>query len=233
MIRFQTMVVSTLLILTMVGCNEQSTLTGNENGNSDFEFDSDFDFEFDFDLDSRSPSKKIEGKGDIVAQTVDLPSFSKISSNIPANINVTVGSPQQIVVKAQQNVLDAMVLTVEDAEFRLNFEADITGIASKGIEVDVTIAEISHITSTSVGHILLSGPKQNEMSINISGVVTVEAYDLEVDRCSIDMAAVGHCKVRVTDTLNVALRGSGLVFYRGHPSIDVPISKIGNVINDN
>lgn len=52
-----------------------------------------------------------------------------------------------------------MVFKVEDSEFRLDFEEDITGIASKGIEVDITVAEINRITATGVGNILLSGPK--------------------------------------------------------------------------
>jgi len=178
--RFKTIIILTSLILTSLGCDDNSNITGSE-------------------------GRKIVGIGDVITQTVSLPSFSSISNTIPANINVTVGSPQKTVLKAQQNILNVMVFNVEDSEFRLDFEEDITGIASKGIEVDITVAEINRITSTGVGNILLSGPKQNEISINISGVVNVEAYALEVDTCSIDMAVVGNCKVKVNNLLNVVL----------------------------
>ena len=114
----------------------------------------------------------------------------------------------------------------------MDFEDDITGIASKGIEIDITVAEISRIASTGVGNFLLRGPKQSEISIDISGVVTVEAYDLEVDICSIDMAGSGNCKVKVNNILNVVLSGSGIVFYRGNPIVNA-ILGTGNVINDN
>ncbi len=102
--RFKTIIVLTFLILTSVGCDNNSNITGNE-------------------------GRKIVGIGDVVAQTVSLPSFNSISNTIPANINVTVGSPQKIVVKAQQNIIDVMVFKVEDFELRLDFEEDITGIA--------------------------------------------------------------------------------------------------------
>ena len=67
--RFKTIIVFTYLILTFVGCDNNSNITGNEDG------------------------RKIVGIGDVITQTVSLPSFSSISNTIPANINMTVGSP--------------------------------------------------------------------------------------------------------------------------------------------
>ncbi len=204
----KTIIILTLITLTFLGC-DNSNITGEDEG------------------------RKIVGVGDRVTQTVSLPSFSSISNTIPASINVTVGSPQKIVLKAQQNVLDEMVLEIEDFELRLNFEEDVTGIASSGIEVDITVAEINRITSSGVGNILLSGPKQNEITINISGIVNVKAYDLEVDTCSIDMDGLANCKVKVNNILSAVLSGIGNVFYRGNPTINATTSGIGKVIHDN
>ncbi len=206
---FKINIVFVLVILTSLGCDTHSNITGEDEG------------------------RKIVGKGDIITQTVSLSSFSSISNTIPATINVTVGSPQKIVLKAQQNVLDEMILKVVDSELRLNFEENVTGIASSGIEVDITVAEFNGITSTGVGTLFLSGPKQNELSINISGVVNVEAYDLEVDICSVNMAGVASCKVKVNNILNVVLAGVGNVYYKGNPTITATIAGAGNVINDN
>jgi len=94
---FKINIVFVLVILTSLGCDNHLNPTGNE-------------------------GRRIVGVGDRVTQTVSLPSFSSISNTIPANINVTVGSPQEIVVKAQQNIIDEMVFKVEDFELRLNFE---------------------------------------------------------------------------------------------------------------
>ena len=211
--RFNTIIVLTFLILSFVGCDDNSNITGDE-------------------------GRRIEGIGDVVTQTVSLPSFSNISNTIPTNINVTVGSPQEIVVRAQQNIIDVMVFKVEDSEFRLDFEENVIVTRSKGIEVDITIAEFNSITSTGgtlfdVGTLFLSGPKQNEMSINVSGVVNVEAYDLEVDICSVSIAGFANCKVKVNNTLSAVLSGIGNVFYRGNPTINATTSGVGKVINDN
>ncbi len=208
---FKTITVLTFLFLTSVGCDINSNVT-----------------------------KRIEGIGDVMIQTVSLPSFSNISNTIPANINVTVGSPQKIVVKAQQNILDVMILIVENSELRLDFDENVSVTASKRIEVDITVAEINRITSTGVANFLtgwanflLSGPKQDEMSINISNLVNVEAYELEVDVCSINMAGFAHCKVKVNNILNAVLTGIGSVYYQGNPTINATTSGIGKVINDN
>jgi hypothetical protein len=206
---FKINIVFVLIILTSLGCDTNSNIIGEDEG------------------------RKIVGKGDIITQTVSLPSFSSISNTIPANINVTVGSPQKIVFKAQQNVLDEMVLEIKDFELRLNFEEDVTGTASNGIEVDITVPEFYSITSTGVGTLFLSGPKQNEMSINVSGVVNVKAYDLEVDICSVSIAGLANCKVKVNNTLSAVLSGIGNVYYRGNPTINATTSGIGKVINDN
>jgi len=207
--RFNPIIVFTFFILTSLGCDNHS-ITGNE-------------------------GRRIEGIGDVIAQTVSLPSFSSISNSIPANINVTVGSPQEIVVRAQQNIIDVMVFKVEDSEFRLDFEENVIVTRSKGIEVDITIAEFNSITSTGgtlfdVGTLFLSGPKQNEMSINVSGVVNVEAYD---DICSVSIAGFANCNVKVNNTLNAVLSGIGNVYYRGNPTINATTSGRGKVIDDN
>ena len=211
---FKTITVLTFLFLTSVGCDDNS-ITGSE-------------------------GRKIVGIGDVITQTVSLSSFSSISNSIPANINVTVGNPQEIVVRAQQNIIDVMVFKVEDSEFRLDFDENVSVTASKRIEVDITVAEINRITSTGVANFLtgwanflLSGPKQDEMSINISNLVNVEAYELEVDVCSINMAGFAHCKVKVNNILNAVLTGIGSVFYRGNPTINATTSGIGKVIDDN
>ena len=84
-----------------------------------------------------------------------------------------------------------------------------------------------------MGTLFLSGPKQNEMSINVSGVVNVEAYDLEVDICSVSIAGLANCNVKVNNTLSAVLSGIGNVYYRGNPTINATTSGIGKVINDN
>ncbi len=133
-----------------------------------------------------------------------------------------------------------MILTVENSELRLDFDENVSVTALKRIEVDITVAEINRITSTGVtkfltgwAKFLLSGPKQNEISINISNLVNVEAYELEVDVCSVSIAGFANCKVKVNNTLNAVLSGIGNVFYRGNPTINATTSGIGKVINDN
>ncbi len=175
----------------------------------------------------------ITGIGDIVTETLDLSSFQSIKNTGVANIFVTVGDTQSVVLKAQQNIIDVITYEANNSTLEIGVQENTSIRESKGIVFEITIPEIYKIELIGVGDFELSGDMQDELYISLIGVGTVRAYNLEVDVCHITSTGVGNCQVRVNNTLNVTITGVGSVYYKGNPAISSTITGLGKLVDDN
>lgn len=177
--------------------------------------------------------RKVVGTGPLITKTLTLDAFSSIENTGVADIYVTLGSPQSVVLKAQQNIIDEMTMGVISNELKIGLKEGVNIADADTIRFDITIPEISSITLTGVGDYILSGDYQEELAISLTGVGTVEAFDLEVGTCTINITGVGDCEVNVKNELIVNITGVGDVYYKGGPNIDQSVSGVGRLIDAN
>jgi len=176
---------------------------------------------------------KVIGTGPIVIKTLDLSSFNKIENTGMADFNITIGSPQSVVLKAQQNIIDVMTYEVVNQSLKIGLDKNVTIEDYEDIRFEITIPEIKDIELTGVGDFELSGYDQNVLAVKLTGVGNINAYEMKVNTCNITLTGVGDCKVHVLNDLNVTLTGVGYVYYKGNPSLNSKITGVGKLINDN
>lgn len=173
------------------------------------------------------------GTGPVITRNLDLQAFNKIENTGIANFYITIGSPQSVVLKAQQNIIDVMTWEVGNQALKVGFDKDVSIEKNEEIRFEITIPEIEEIELTGVGDFDLSGADQDELTVNLTGVGSVRAYDMKVSTCNITLTGVGDCKVFVIDELNVTIAGVGYVYYKGDPEINSTLTGVGRLINDN
>jgi len=177
--------------------------------------------------------RRVVGTGPIVTKTLTLEEFSKIQNTGVADIYVTLGSPQSVVLKAQQNIIDEMTIGVIIDELKIGLKQSVNIERADTIRFDITVPEINSISLTGVGDYILSGDFQHELTIVLTGVGTVKAFDLEVGTCNITITGVGDCEVNVQNELNVDITGVGDVYYKGNPIKNSSVSGVGRIIDAN
>lgn len=186
------------------------------------------------DNDPDDNNRNVVGTGPLVSKTFTLDDFSKIENLGVADIYVTLGNPQSVVLKAQQNIIDVMTIGVVGDELEIGLEKGISIDKADTIRFDIRVPEITSITLTGVGEYVLSGDFQEELEIILTGVGNVSAFDLEVGTCSITITGVGNCEVFVKDRLNATITGVGNIYWKGHPDdMIISITGIGNLIDAN
>jgi hypothetical protein len=176
---------------------------------------------------------KVYGSGPIESKTLELSSFDKIEHTGVANYNITIGSPQSVELKAQQNIIDVMTWEVENHSLKVGLEKNVSVETQEEIRFNITVPAINYIELTGVGDIVLSGDNQDELTVIITGVGNIKAYEMKVDTCNITFTGVGDCHVFVNNELNVNLSGVGNVYYRGDPTIHSTITGVGRLIDAN
>lgn len=178
-------------------------------------------------------TRNVIGTGPIVSKTLILDEFSKIENTGVADIYVTLGSPQFVLLKAQQNIIDIMTIGVVSDELKIGLENGVNIEKAEEIRFDITIPEITSLILTGVGDYILSGDYQEELTIILAGVGYVRAFDLEVGTCNISITGVGDCEVHVKNEMIVTIFGVGNVYWKGHPDISSSISGVGALIDAN
>ncbi len=201
--------------------------------------------------DNFSPNSCLDGQGSIVSETRTLADFHSISSTIFADIHLTQGPKEDVIIEAQQNILGELKTTVVQGELRLTLNRCVDII--QPVKVLITIPEINNLTLTGVGdfiakndfdltdlNVVLTGVGDfnlqgttTTMDIMLTGVGNVKAFDLNSDMCDIDITGVGDAEVFVNDELNVTITGTGKVYYKGNPTITTDITGTGSIVDSN
>ncbi len=185
------------------------------------------------DNDPDDNNRNVVGTGPIVSKILSLDEFSMIENTGVADIYVTRGSPQSVILKAQQNIIDVMTIGVLGDELKIGLENGVSIEKAEKIRFDIIVPEITSVTLTGVGDFILSGDYQEELTILLTGVGKVKAFDQEVGTCNITVTGVADCEVNVKNELIVNLTGVGNIYYKGHPSIDSSISGVGSLVDAN
>lgn len=176
---------------------------------------------------------KVTGTGPIVTKSLDLTTFDKIENIGVANFYITIGSPQSVILKAQQNIMDVMTHEVTDQTLKVGLEKNVSIENHEEIRFEITVPAMTRIELVGVGDFVLSGDDQDELTIVLTGVGNVEAYDMKAGICTITSSGVGNCKVYVLNELTVTLTGVGNVYYKGNPVIHSTVTGVGQLINTN
>jgi hypothetical protein len=176
---------------------------------------------------------RINGTGPVVTKSIDLSSFNKIEHTGVADYYVTIGSPQSVVLKAQQNIIDVMTWEVLDHTLKVGLLEHVSIETHDEIRFDITVPSINNLMVTGVGDFLLSGPDQGVLTFTLTGVGNIDSYELKTDTCNIMLTGVGNLKVFARNLLSGALSGVGDIYYKGNPEINLNVTGVGHLIDSN
>jgi hypothetical protein len=175
----------------------------------------------------------IVGEGEVVTQNLSLDNFSQIEMNGVANLYITVGSPQQVTVIAQQNIIDVLTWEVFGETLSIGLKDQVSVQNHKEIRFEIALDALESLIHDGVGDILLEGIENNYLEIDYRGVGSIQAYGYPLEHCTVLSSGTGNCSVWVQQTLDVEIASLGNVLYKGHPQINCNDDGLGELINDN
>ncbi len=191
----------------------------------------------------------VEGKGNVVCEDRNLPSFSKVESRIGGNVEVIHGTYPGVSVSLQENLLTYLETSVSNGTLIISF-------GDNNIRTDSTITiyiytpslnefslvgageinsalPIEKLNITGSGSITCLG-ERNNVHVSISGAGNINLFGMLVQNANIKISGTGNVRVTVSTKLEVSISGVGSVYYKGHPSTIISnISGLGEVINNN
>lgn len=108
-----------------------------------------------------------------------------------------------------------------------NINISVSGSGS--VKIDNLTADEVDIGISGSGGIILEGPGAEVADIGISGSGSIVAENFKLGVADVGISGSGRCKLWVEDSLVARISGSGNLYYKGDPNIDVKSSGSGRV----
>lgn len=174
----------------------------------------------------------VVGSGAVVSQTFDLPKFTGIATTTSFDVYIKQDSKQFVEVKAQQNIIDIMLLEVKDGTLKLGFKPNTSIRTKEAIKVYISLAELKRLVISGSGNVRGEGVfnKSDQLDIVISGSGDVKLdFDTKELRCAISGSGDANFN-GYADKHMIAISGSGDLLLDGNSKEqNVTISGSGDV----
>ncbi len=144
----------------------------------------------------------------------DVSSFTGVSLGISGDLYLTQGSPQKVVVQAENN-LDEIETEVRDGVLRI--KTDNWNSKIKGARIWITMPEVEALNVSGSGDIMAETPiNADELELKVSGSGTIDVPELKADEIGAAISGSGDMKLAGTaDEMELRISGSGSVYAGG------------------
>jgi len=178
-----------------------------------------------------------DGEGPVVSQTLILNDFHSFELLGSETVILRQGEEQEVVVEAQQNIINLLETGVRNGRWDIEFEDCIRSY--EDVVIYITLPEISSITLSGSGLIQTSDwLVANKIELNLLGSGEIDAL-IDAEDLKVDVTGSGKIVLEgAADIGDFRITGSGVVSAYELPLMDcnVNISGSGNVktrCNDN
>ncbi|PID89786.1 MAG: hypothetical protein CSA05_00500 [Bacteroidia bacterium] len=155
-------------------------------------------------------SSQISGTGDWVEEVRQVSDFSSLSLNISGNVYIQQGSPQKVVVKGQQNILDVLKTNVKGNTLEIKFKKKVR--THKKVDIFVTIPHINGLLISGSGNIKSNKAiTTNKIELGLSGSGNIELAALNTKKIEVFIAGSGNIELAELNTneIDMLVSGSG------------------------
>ncbi len=149
----------------------------------------------------------VTGSGNIVERVIRTTGFDHIKAMTAFQVHVTLGGPESVTVRLDDNLVDLLDAGVADGTLHLGLEPN-TSFRDVTLEADVVVSELSGIDVEGASSVRLTGRLAGDaLELMASGAGTL---DLLVDTRSIDLRLEGGSTATLRGIVSdLTVRGEG------------------------
>lgn len=176
----------------------------------------------------------VNGSGIIKEQKKELKVFSKINVKGHFNVILTCQKSQQVVVKADDNIIDLITAEVQDDTLLVESKSSYS--TTQPPTLLLSVLDMHSVVTSGSGTFSLNNVDTEKLDIEISGSMdltadgkvkngkieiagssNVHASDLKMENASVKISGSGDVDVFATEQVDATIFGSGNILYSGNP----------------
>ncbi|MDZ4708639.1 MAG: head GIN domain-containing protein [Saprospiraceae bacterium] len=158
---------------------------------------------------SGQSKEKVKGTGPTIIRTVDLASFDQIESNIAADVEITQGATQKVVMEGQENILNLIQTEIKDKKWRIKMPKNIWADYDD-VKIKITMPSLISIGLAGSGSIITTNTfKTDDFQVGLSGSGSMKLM-VEADNIDCGLSGSGTINLKgKTKELSIGTSGSG------------------------
>jgi hypothetical protein len=195
----------------------------------------------------------VVGSGKVISETRNVSGFSSVELQGSANMEVTFGNAESVVITADDNILPLIETNVQTGQLIIRDKAKTNINPSTPVRVNVTIQALKGVTLSGSGKINVSQMAGDSLVINLTGsgsitvTGTVTAVNaslpgsgniycggLHAKTAKVKLDGSGDIEIYASQSLDAGILGSGSILYSGNPAqVSKSIVGSGNITPQN
>ncbi len=166
----------------------------------------------------------VAGSGTVVSRQIEATTFTKIDVSGAFAVDVTVGSPEQVTVRIDDNLVDSLDVAVTGDTLHIGLKSG-TQISGATLEADVTVGSLAALDVSGASSVTVAGQiAVDPMSITVSGASQLTA-SIDVREGDVELSGASHAVLSGSaETLGVTVTGAS--------NLDAPQLTVGDLTID-
>ena len=170
----------------------------------------------------------IKGEGSVVKKEISLADFDGIGLAIPANVFLTQGSSQKVVIEGQANIIKNIETDVKNGTWKIHYDKSVK--KAEKVNIYITMANLRKISIAGSGDVSGKGAFKGmgDLAISIAGSGDVE---LSGDAKNVEVSIAGSGDVKMDGSardVEVSIAGSGDVNLKALSAQNAEVSITGS-----
>ena len=195
--------------------------------------------------------QSVEGSGVLALQERTVKTFQAIEIAGSADVDVSIGEPQSVIIETDDNILPLIETEVRGDTLVIRTVSNTSIISEHPIHVIIIVKSLDTVRIAGSGNMNIEGLAAEKLQIELPGSGNITATgtaervvvslggsgnilcgDLAAQSAEININGSGNVTVDTSESLDVHISGSGNVHYRGNPAIiNKSVSGSGSVVS--
>lgn len=188
----------------------------------------------------------VVGSGKLLRENRSVSGFSSVELQGSANVDVTFGATELVVIEADDNILPLIETKVYNGQLIISTKSNTSINTANPVRVDVTMKALKGVTLSGSGNIDVAKMAGDSLTVTLpgSGKITVTGSStavnislpgsgnilcsgLQAKTATVKLSGSGNVEVFASQSLDASILGSGTIRYSGNPA-QVKKSVIGS-----
>jgi len=190
----------------------------------------------------------VNGSGNVTTETRPVSEFNQVVLAGAGDLSIEVTGSESLTIEAEDNLLPKIKTEVRDNRLTISGEEGTRFVPTKPIKYRLTVKDLKQLDLSGAGNIAAGDLSGDTLAVTLSGAGnispagTIERLDLvmsgagnfggeklETKHAKAQLSGVGNATVKVSDTLDARVSGTGSILYIGNPQITKEVTGLGTV----
>jgi Putative auto-transporter adhesin, head GIN domain len=182
-------------------------------------------------------TNRVIGSGKVVSENRNVSGFTSIELTGSADVDVTIGTTESVIVKADDNIVPLVETTVRNGKLVIGNKPNINLNSTNPVQVIIVTKSLNGIALTGSGNMNVSGMTGPELTVemkgsgninvqgtvdhvtaNLTGSGNIFCNELKARSAVVTVGGSGNVNVYAAESLDAKISGSGDIRYEGNPA---------------